>query len=317
MHILIADTYPDTGRQALQQAGCEICYAPELRDTTLLEALRTTQADVLVVRSTQVTQAMLDVGCVRLVVRAGSGYDTIDVDAASARGIYVANCPGQNAVAVAELAFGLILALDRRIPENVADLRQGRWNKREYSQARGLYGRMLGVLGLGRIGQEMLPRARAFGMPVVAWSRSLTAAHAEALGVAWRADPLEVAAAADVVSVHLPLTEQTRHLIEARFFAAMLPGSYFINTARAEVVDQEALAWAVRERGIRAGLDVFAGEPAAAVGPVTADIFTLPGVIGTHHIGASTAQAQEAIALETVRVIVTYKETGLPPNLVR
>ncbi len=122
-------------------------------------------------RSTKVTAAMLDVGRLALIVRAGAGYNTIDVAAASTRGIYVSNCPGKNAIAVAELAFALILALDRRVPDNVADLRNGRWNKKEYSRARGLYGRTLGLLGYGKIGQEVAVRARAFGMPVVVWSR--------------------------------------------------------------------------------------------------------------------------------------------------
>lgn len=316
MKILIADAFPDSGQAALQRAGCEVVYAPEVHGDTLAATLGKTQAEILVVRSTQVTGAMLAASSLRLVVRAGSGYDTIDVEAASARGMYVANCPGQNAIAVAELAFGLILALDRRIPENVADLRRGQWNKREYSKARGLCGRTLGLLGVGRIGREMIPRAQAFGMPIMAWSRSLTPERAASLGVVWQASPGDVAARAEVLSVHLALTEQTRHLIDARVLAMMPPGASFINTARAEVVDQEALAQAVRERGIRAGLDVFADEPASAVGTVETDLFSLPGVIGTHHIGASTEQAQQAIAAETVRIIQIFQETGSPPNVV-
>ncbi|MGE3540448.1 MAG: NAD(P)-dependent oxidoreductase [Candidatus Tectimicrobiota bacterium] len=316
MKILCADPFPVSGREALQQAGCEVLYAPELHDEALTERLRTTAAEVLIVRSTRVTPAMLEARGLRLVLRAGSGYDTIDLAAASARGIYVANCPGQNAIAVAELTFGLLLALDRHIPDNVADLRRGQWNKRAYSQARGLWGRKLGLVGLGRVGREVCTRARAFGMPVLAWSRSLTPEGAAALGVEWQASPRTLAAAAEVVSVHVALTEQTRKLIDASVFAAMRPGTYFLNTARAEVVDQEALAQAVRERGIRAGLDVFYGEPASAVGTIDADIFQLPGVIGTHHIGASTEQAQEAIAAETVRIIQVYRETGQPPRVV-
>ena len=138
---------------------------------------------MLVVRSTKVTAAALHSGALKLVVRAGAGYNTIDVAAASRRGIYVSNCPGKNSMAVAELAFGLILALDRRIADNVAALRQGQWNKKEFSKARGLFGRTLGLIGLGQIGREMVPRARAFGLRVVAWSRSLTPESARALGV--------------------------------------------------------------------------------------------------------------------------------------
>ena len=126
---------------------------------------------MLVVRGTAVTAPMLEGGALSLVVRAGAGYNTIDVATASQRGIYVSNCPGKNAIAVAELAFALLLALDRRVPDNVADLRAGTWNKKEYSKARGLFGRTLGLLGYGNIGQEMARRAHAFGMPIVVWSR--------------------------------------------------------------------------------------------------------------------------------------------------
>jgi D-3-phosphoglycerate dehydrogenase len=268
------------------------------------------------VRGTKVTGEMLEAGRLSLVVRAGAGYNTIDVKTASSRGIYVTNCPGKNSIAVAELAFGLMLSLDRRIPDNVSDLRQGRWNKKEYSKARGVFGRTLGLIGAGRIGQEMISRARAFGMPVVAWSRSLTPERAEKLGIEMKQSPLEVASASDVVSVHVALNNDTRNLIDEKFFSAMKQGSYFINTSRAEVVDQAALVHAVKERGLRAGLDVFAGEPAGGVGTVEDAVFKVEGVIGTHHIGASTDQAQQAIAEETVRIIREYKETGRAPNVV-
>jgi D-3-phosphoglycerate dehydrogenase len=316
MKALIADKFPDAGRAAIARAGVEVVYDPDLTADALTAAVRATAADVLVVRSTKVTAATLAAGRLSLVVRAGAGVDTIDVPAASARGVYVSNCPGRNSVAVAELTFGLILALDRRIPANAADLKAGRWNKAEYGKARGLFGRTLGLVGLGRIGQEVAARGRAFGMPVVAWSPSLTPEKAAALGVRPVGSPAEVAAASDVLSVHVALTAGTRHLIDRIVLAALRPGSYFVNTARAEVVDQAALAEAVRDRGIRAGLDVFAGEPAGATGTVTDPIFGLDGVIGTHHIGASTEQAQEAIAAEAVRVIGEYARTGRVPNVV-
>jgi D-3-phosphoglycerate dehydrogenase / 2-oxoglutarate reductase len=316
MKVLIADKFPEAGRAAVARAGVEVVYDPELSDAALTAAVRSTGAEILVVRSTRVPAATLAAGRLSLVVRAGAGYDTIDVPAASARGIYVANCPGKNSIAVAELTFALMLALDRRIPANAADLKAGRWNKAEYSKARGLFGRTLGLVGLGRIGQEVLVRARAFGMPVAAWSPSLTPQRAASLGVRPKGSPAEVAAACDVLSIHVALTGGTRHLIDRGVLAALRPGSYFINTARAEVVDQAALYEAVRDRGIRAGLDVFAGEPPGGVGAVAERIFELDGVIGTHHIGASTEQAQEAIAEETVRVIGEYARTGRVPNVV-
>ncbi len=316
MKVLIADKFEQSGLDGLQALGCEIVYQADLKDDALTEAIRQTSPDVLVVRGTKVTEPMLEAGPVKLVVRAGAGYNTIDVAAASKRGIYVSNCPGKNSIAVAELAFALILALDRRIADNVIALRQGVWNKKEFSKARGLFGRTLGLIGVGKIGQEMIPRARAFGMPVVAWSRSLTSDRAAALGIELKESPKEVAAASDVVSVHLALKPETRNIINAELFAAMRDGAYFINTARGEVVDQQALIDAIRNRGIRAGLDVYALEPTVATGEFQDEIAKEAGLYGTHHIGASTDQAQEAIAAETVRIVAEFKQTGKVPNVV-
>ena len=316
MKILVADKFEKSGLAGLAELGCEVLYQPDLKDDSLREAIGSSDAQVLIVRSTKVTGPMLEAGHLSLVVRAGAGYNTIDVETASALGIYVANCPGKNSVAVAELAFGLILALDRRIVDNAADLKRGAWNKKEYSKARGLFGRTLGLIGTGGIGREMIPRARAFGMAVAAWSRSLTPERAQALGVERMATPADAAAAADVVSVHLALKPETKGLIGESFFAAMRPGAFFVNTSRAEVVDQAALERAVREEGVRAALDVFNEEPPGGSGEVRAQIFELPGVIGTHHIGASTDQAQEAIAAETVRIVREFAQGGRAPNVV-
>lgn len=316
MKVLIADKFEQSGQDGLRAIGCEVAYQPDLKEDSLVAAIREMAPDALVVRSTKVTEEMMDGGALKLIVRAGAGYNTIDVAAASARGIYVSNCPGKNSIAVAELAFALILALDRKVADNVIQLREGRWNKKEFSKARGLYGRTLGLIGVGKIGGEMIPRARAFGMPVVAWSRSLTPERAAALGVEYKESPQEVAREADIVSAHLALKPETRSLIGADVFNSMKEGAYFINTARGEVVDQAALVHAMRARGIRAGLDVFADEPASATAEFTDEIAREENLYGTHHIGASTEQAQEAIAAETVRIIQTFMEKGRVPNVV-
>jgi D-3-phosphoglycerate dehydrogenase len=316
MLVLIADKFEQSGRDGLQAIGCEVSFQPDLKDDVLVQAIAKHQPDVLVVRGTKVSEPMLAAGPLKLIVRAGAGYNTIDVAAASRRGIYVSNCPGKNSIAVAELAFALILALDRRIADNVIALRAEQWNKKEFSKARGLFGRVLGLVGLGKIAQEMIPRARAFGMPVVAWSRSLTNEKAAGLGVERMETPLDVARAADIVSVHVALKPDTRMLIGPDFFRSMREGAYFINTSRGEVVDQGALVEAIKSKGIRAGLDVFAIEPTSAVAEFTDPIAQEASVYGTHHIGASTDQAQEAIAAETVRIIQSFKETGQVPNVV-
>src|SRR5919198_821510 len=217
MRVLVADTFEQSGIDGLKAAGCDVVYAPDLKDDALKDAIASTGADVLVVRSTKVTAPMFDAGRLSLVVRAGAGYNTIDVAGASTRGIYVSNCPGKNAIAVAELAFALILALDRRIPDNVAELRAGAWNKKEYSKARGLFGRTLGLLGYGNIGQEVARRAHAFGMPIVVWSRRFATGRdrVEDQPVPMRLGrtPEEAAGRSDILSVHLALTPDTRGLV--------------------------------------------------------------------------------------------------------
>jgi D-3-phosphoglycerate dehydrogenase len=318
--VLIADTFEPSGVGALEAAGCTVLHEPGLNGEGLTERVRASAARVLIVRSTPVAAAALEAAALGLIVRAGAGVNTIDVAAASRRGIYVANCPGKNAVAVAELTFALILAIDRHIPENVADLRAGRWNKKDYSKARGLAGRTLGLIGFGHIGCEVARRAHAFGMHVTVWSRRFNegGSGAEHCGVPIRVSPSpqELAAAADVLSVHLALAPATRQFVDASILSRLKRGAYFINTARAEVVDSAALLVAVRDGGIKAGLDVFDDEPAAAAGVFTNPLTSLSGVYGTHHIGASTEQAQEAIAAETVRIVLAYKRTGMVPNVV-
>jgi D-3-phosphoglycerate dehydrogenase len=217
---------------------------------------------------------------------------------------------------VAELVMGLLLACDRRIPDQAAELRQGRWNKSEYSKARGLHGRILGIVGLGQIGREVARRALAFGMHVVAWSRSLTQAEADELGVRYGQTPLEIARLADAVTINVAANAETKHLVNAEFLAAMKPGAYLINTSRGSVVDEAALQQAVLQRHLRAGLDVFQNEPAGGTGQFASDLVSLPGVYGTHHVGASTDQAQVAIAHEVIRIVQSFRATGEVPNVV-
>jgi D-3-phosphoglycerate dehydrogenase len=317
MKVLVADKFEASGLEGLKALGCEVLYDPKLGGAALGERLRDAHADVLVVRSTKVTAEEIEKAKrLALIVRAGAGVNTIDLAAASARAIAVSNCPGKNSIAVAELAMALLLALDRRIPEQTADLKAGVWNKAEYGKARGLAGRTLGVVGLGAIGREVVSRARAFGMEVVAWSRSLDVYAAARLGVTRAASLEELARASDAVTVHLALTKETRGLLGAAFFSAMRPGAFFVNTSRGEVVRQADLEGAVSGKGIRAALDVFEKEPAGATGAFEDPVVRNPGIIGTHHVGASTEQAQNAIAAETVRIVETYLSSGEVPNAV-
>ncbi|MDX1530266.1 MAG: phosphoglycerate dehydrogenase [Rhodothermales bacterium] len=317
MNILIADTFSESAQERLRAAGHAVEYDASLKGAALTRALGEHEPEALIVRSTKVTADDLDAGPnLELIVRAGAGYDTIDVEGASARGIFVANCPGKNAAAVAELAFGLLLGLDRRIPDNVAEARAGRWNKAGFSKAQGVMGQTLGLVGLGNIGQEMIPRAKAFGMKVVAWSRSLTDERAEELGVRRAETPLDVARAADVVSVHVASTPDTKGLIDRAFVRAMKPGAALINTSRAAVVDEGAVREAMDERDLRFATDVPTGEPADKQGAFEHPLAEHPNLYLTHHIGASTEQATEAIGQEAARVVLAYAETGRVPNCV-
>ncbi|MEM7227671.1 MAG: NAD(P)-dependent oxidoreductase [Planctomycetota bacterium] len=309
--VLIADKFAASGIDALRAFGCTVHDEPGVTADELADMIRTHNPDVIVVRSTKVKAPAIDAADrLSLIVRAGAGYDNIDVKAASARGIFVANTPGKNAIAVAELAWGLILACDRRIPDQMRDLRDGRWDKKGYGNGVGMYGRTIGIIGLGQIGIEVAHRARAFGMTPIAWSRSLDEQRADELDIGYCESIINLAKMSDVVSVHVAATPETKNFIDADFFNAMKDGAIFVNTSRGSTVDADALADAVRTKKIKAGLDVYAQQPAAGDSAFKDPIVSLPGVYGTHHNGASTAQAQAAIADETVRVVTTYLTSG-------
>jgi D-3-phosphoglycerate dehydrogenase len=314
--VLVADKFEKSGLDALTASGFDVVYEPTLDDEALVMAIWQHAAEVLVVRSTRVNAKMLTESPISLVVRAGAGFDTIDVETASKNGIFVCNCPGKNSVAVAELTFALILALDRFVPDNVQQFREGKWNKAGFSKARGVKGRTLGIIGLGNIGQEVAHRAKAFDMNVITWTRWLTPDVAEEMGIGLKASIEEVAEAADILTIHLAQTPETKGIINEKVFSRMKDGAYFINAARAGIVDQDAMVKYAQEKKLLVGLDVFDGEPSFKEGEFSSPLAGLSNVYVTHHIGASTQQAQEAIAEETVHIIKQYEATGRPVNMV-
>ena len=317
MRILVADKLAPFVAGRLQDLGAVVTVDPTAKDAALTAKIAEIDPEAVVVRSTKVTAADVAAGpSLSLVIRAGAGVNTIDLAAASARGVYVANCPGKNAIAVAELAVGLLVACDRRIPDNVAALREGRWDKKAFGAARGLNGRRLAVLGVGQIGREFIARAQALGMRVTAWSRSLTPAAAAALGGEPADTPEAAVAGAHAVSVHLALAKETRGRVGESIFAAMKSGAIFINTARAEVVDHDALLRAIDERKLRVGLDVFPGEPSSSQAEFFHPLAQHPSVYGTHHVGASTDEAEEAVGEEVVRIVAAYRAGAPIPNCV-
>jgi D-3-phosphoglycerate dehydrogenase len=306
--ILIADRLDESVVGELKRLGATVHVNAELQAEDLAGALD--DVNILVVRSTRVTADAIDhASSLSLIVRAGAGVNTIDVASASQRGIHVANCPGVNSAAVAELAIGLLIAADRRIVDASIALRNGQWRKKEFQDAHGLKGRTLGILGLGAIGRAVAARAKGLEMLVLAWSRSLTDTAAEAHGVVRAHDPLALAAQSDAVSVHLELTPETHHFVNAQFLNAMRDRAILINTSRGPIVDTRALIGAIRRKKLRVGLDVFEDEPEAGEAPFpSSDLARL--VSATPHIAASTAQTSEAIGAEVVRIIANYLKTG-------
>ena len=315
MKILIADKFSEDHVDQLKKLGCDVTYNASVKAEELPKLIAPYK--VLVVRSKQVTTDTIQAGDqLAVILRAGAGVNTIDVKTASARGVYVTNCPGKNSVAVAELAFALLLSIDRRIPDNVAALRAHKWNKKEFSKADGVFGKTLGVIGIGQIGREVIKRAQAFGLHVIAWSRSFNLQKARELDVEYSHDLDSVFRRADIISLHVALKADTKKLVNADRLAMMKPNAILINTARGEVVDQVALQAALKGKKIRAGVDVFDPEPADATADFADPILDLPNFYGTHHIGASTEQAQEAIAEEAIRIIKTFVKTGVVLNCV-
>jgi D-3-phosphoglycerate dehydrogenase len=315
--VLLADTFSESGVQTLEALGCKVISDASLKGEVLLSAIAESKPTIIVVRSTKVTREMMEAGnTLSVIIRAGAGYDTIDVAAASSLGISVANCPGKNSIAVAELAWSLILSCDRRVPDQVADLRDGKWRKKEYAKSLGLSGRTLGIIGLGGIGLETAKRGKAFGMNIVAWSRSLTEEKASELGIGWCESLHNLARMSDVVSIHVASTSDTENLIDESFLDAMKNGSILVNTSRGKVVDEIALQKAVEIKKLRVGLDVFHDEPATSDSTFNPSIISCEGVYGTHHVGASTLQAQDAIADEAIRIIQHYLSDGVVHNCV-
>jgi D-3-phosphoglycerate dehydrogenase len=308
VRVLFADSVDPTTLETLSARGHDVVFEPKLSANDL--PARIPGAEVLVVRSTRVTSATIEAADeLELIVRAGAGTNTIDVDAASAVGIYVTNVPGRNAIAVAELTMGLLLAIDRRIPDNVADLRAGRWNKATYSKAGGVYGRTIGVVGLGDIGFAVAERAAAFGLRVIAVRKDRDAEVEERiaeLGIELVDSLEELVSTADVVTIHVPAAPDTVSMFDGELLDRMKPGAILLNTSRADVVDGAALLEAIEANGLRVGLDVYPDEPGSGTADWSSKLAQHPNVVGTHHIGASTEQAQRAVADGVVEIIDAF-----------
>ena len=306
LKVLIADKFPEKYIQELKDLDLEVIYEPKLGEKDLPKAAE--DVDILVVRSTVVNEETINNSKkLNLIIRAGSGVNNIAISAANKKGIYVANCPGMNAVAVAELTMGLIIALDRFIPDNVVDFRNGIWNKDKYSKGKGLKGKTLGIIGVGNIGKEVAKRALAFEMNV--YGKDIS--RIEGVQIKDFSEMDQLLPLCDIVTIHLPATPQTKGLFNKKMFSYMKDGAYLINTSRQDIIIEEDLLEAIKEKNLRVALDVFKGEPEGKSGEVSSPLQNNPNIYVTHHIGASTEQAQDAVAEETVRIIKHYVHSGV------
>lgn len=305
--VLVCDKLEAAGLELMRQAGIELDERTGLTGANLQEALRA--ADGVIVRSaTRITGELLeDPGKLRAIVRAGVGVDTIDVAAATRKGIVVMNTPGGNTVSTAEQTIALLMALTRHIPAADASMRQGKWERNKFLGTQ-LAGKTLGVIGLGRIGREVARRAAGLDMKVVGFDPFLSADRASQLGIEAVDGIQNLLPRCDYLTVHTPLTEETTNLVGAKELALMRKGSRIINCARGGIINEEALVEALKSGHIAgAALDVFVKEPIPADHP----FLKLPNVVLTPHLGASTVEAQGAVAIEAAQLLSDFLMKGI------
>ncbi len=305
--VLIGDKLETGGLDLLRQAGIELDERPGLKGADLQEAIRA--ADGVIVRSgTRITAELLEnPGKLRAVVRAGVGVDNIDVAAATRRGIVVMNTPGGNTVSTAEHTITMMMALARHIPAADASMHQGKWERGKFVGTQ-LAGKTLGVVGLGRIGREVARRAAGLDMKVIGFDPFLAPERAAQLGIEAVAGLDQLLPRCDFLTVHTPLTEETRDLIGAPQLAAMKRGARVLNCARGGIINEEALAEALKTGQLAgAALDVLVQEPPPADHP----LLKLPNVVVTPHLGASTTEAQESVALEAAQLLIDFLTRGV------
>ncbi|MCU0785275.1 MAG: phosphoglycerate dehydrogenase [Verrucomicrobia bacterium] len=314
MKILVCDPVSPKGIALLQQRPeFQVVVLPKrLSEAELLPIV--TDVVAMVVRSeTKVTRKVIEAAPkLRVVGRAGVGVDNVDVEAATQRGVVVMNTPGGNTISTAELSFAMILGLARKVPQAAASMGAGKWDRKQFQGAE-LADKTLGVLGMGRIGSEVAKRALAFGMKVIGYDPFLTEARAQALGVELAADLDSLYRDADFITVHMPVTELTRGMLNTAAFSKMKPGVRIVNCARGEIIVESDLIAALDSGKVAAAaLDVFATEPLPADHPFRKH----PGITLTPHLGASTAEAQEKCGIEVAEVITAYLLTGEVRNAV-
>ena len=305
--ILISDKLESQGTQLLQEAGFELDLRTGLKGDELVAAIQA--ADGVIVRSgTRITPELLQApGKLRVIVRAGVGVDNIDVAAATRQGVVVMNTPGGNTVSTAEHTITMLMAMSRHVAAADASLRAGKWERTKFVGAQ-LAGKTLGIVGLGRIGREVARRATGLDMRIVGFDPFMAPDKAAQLGIEAVADLDQLLPRCDYVTVHTPLTDETRHLLDARRLALLKKGARVLNCARGGIIEEAALAQALSSGHLAgAALDVFVEEPPPADHP----LLKLPGVVATPHLGASTVEAQVSVAQEAAQLMIDFLTKGI------
>ncbi len=313
MKILIADKFQEAYLEDLNKLGHEITLNPDLKSEDIPSVIKGYEA--LIVRSTKVKADTIEASDkLTLIIRAGAGVNTIDVELAASKGIFVCNTPGKNSIAVAELAFGLMLSIDRKIPDCVIDLRNGAWNKKKYSKADGICGKTLGIIGMGEIGLAFADRAKAFGMNIVAFDPIAIVNQTEKIKIRIEnrtfsfCEKIEdLAKISDVITIHVPSNPHTQGMINKEFLNNVKKNAIIINTSRGDIINDADVLEAIKNKNIKLGLDVFNNECPDGTGKFSTELSISPNVYGTHHIGASTEQAQDAIALEVIEILKAFE----------
>ena len=309
MRILVACELPPAALEQLKSLASVVTYRPDATTQSLRDIIE--DVSILVVGGTRISpEVVVRAAALQMIVHAGPGPGDLAIEEASAQGIFITHCPDMHATAVAELTFGLILALDRQIVDIAAAMREGRWTRTEPAAARGLAGRTLGILGYGPVGERVAQRARAFDMRVVAWCPTLTPNTLRDTEIEFCNWPREVARMSDVVTVHETREDEQTTIVDAEFLESMPPGAALVHVGRSGAVDEAALVEAVEQRNLRVAIDVFGSEPTGDQVRFRSRLCELPGVVCTPHIGPLTEQAQGAVADEVVRIVRAFVVSG-------
>ena len=312
MKILVADKLDASCVKALEEIG-EVAVKVGLKPEEMAGIL--SEFTVLIVRSTKVPRATIEAGSkgsLKLIIRAGIGYDTIDIDAATEFGVFVSNCPGTNSHAVVELVIGHLINCDRGIVQSTVKLQKGEWCKTQFQTGLGLWGRTLGIVGTGFIGRLVAKAAIGLGMKIIGFDVYVSKEVMESAGIEKVETLDELLARSDAITLHTVLTKETFHMFNKELFAKMKKGAILINASRGEVIDSEALVEASKTNGIKAALDVYEDEPEPQDKIFKQVELANSLISATPHIGASTIQASEAVGEYAVEIVREFAKTGKP-----